>query len=144
MPHLTVHGPQAVSPRTEDLANRVQAARFARRALSEYLGEYGFLRGPDGETSEQAEAALLAVSELVTNACRHTAGPQSMSMALCDGLLHLEVSDSSRVVPRIVPPEERGASGGFGLNLVAELVDSWAVVTNSQGKKIQAQLTISR
>ncbi|MET9670279.1 ATP-binding protein [Streptomyces sp. NPDC006475] len=133
-----------LSVRTVPLAGRLQAARCARRALSQFLSHRGLLRGPDGQRSDQAESALLVVSELVTNACRHTAGPRHLGMAVKGGRLLLEVGDRSRTVPRPVPPEERGAAGGFGLGLVAELVDDWAVVTSSRGKTIRVTLPLTK
>ncbi|MEU7501774.1 ATP-binding protein [Streptomyces griseofuscus] len=100
------------------------------------------LRGPDGDRSERAEAALLVVSELVTNACRHTPGPGHLRMALSGERLMLEVGDLSRRMPRPVAPGDRGPWGGFGLGLVLELVDEWSVVSTGQGKTIRASLAM--
>jgi signal transduction histidine kinase len=110
--------------------------------VSFHLARQGVLKGPDGERSEQAEAALLVVSELVTNACRHTPGPGHLGMALRGGRLVLEVGDRSRIKPRVMPPAERGPWGGFGLGLVAELVDDWSVVTTGQGKTVRVTLPV--
>ncbi|MFF4983867.1 ATP-binding protein [Streptomyces sp. NPDC001046] len=129
--------------RSVDLANSAQAVRCARRAVSLHLARQGFLKGPDGERSEQAEAALLVVSELVTNACRHTPGPGHLGMALHGGRLVLEVTDRSRTAPRLVPPGDRGPCGGFGLGLVAELVDDWSVISTGQGKTIRVTLPMA-
>lgn len=139
-----VESVRAVTGRTISLAGRRQAARCARGVLTQFLGHRGLLMGPDGEPREQAEDALLVVSELVTNACRHTAGPRFLGMALQGGSLLLEVGDRSRRVPHLVPPEHRGASGGFGLGLVAELIDDWAVVTSARGKTIRVTLPMGR
>ncbi|MFD7120672.1 ATP-binding protein [Streptomyces sp. NPDC056652] len=130
----------AVTGRTISLAGRLHAVRCARGVLTEFLDHRGLLRGPDGEPREQAEDALLVVSELVTNACRHTAGPRHLRMALKGRSLLLEVGDGSRRVPHPVPPEERGASGGFGLGLIAELIDTWVVATSARGKAIRVTL----
>ncbi|MFC8093414.1 ATP-binding protein [Streptomyces sp. NPDC057301] len=129
--------------RTVNLAHSAQAVRCARRAVSFHLARQGCLKGPDGERSEQAEAALLVVSELVTNACRHTPGPGHLGMALRGRCLVLEVGDRSRIEPRVMPPAERGPWGGFGLGLVAELVDDWSVVTTGQGKTIRVTLPMA-
>ncbi|MFD5574209.1 ATP-binding protein [Streptomyces cadmiisoli] len=129
--------------RTVALAGRIQAARRARHALAQYLSHRGLLRGPDGHRSEQVECALLVVSELVTNACRHTPGPRHLGMAVRGGCLLLEVSDRSRTMPRVVPPEERGASGGFGFGLVAALAEDWTVRTDSRGKAIRVTIPLT-
>ncbi|MEU0896710.1 ATP-binding protein [Streptomyces massasporeus] len=134
---------QPALARTVNLAHSAQAVRCARRAVSLHLARQGFLKGPGGERSEQAEAALLVVSELVTNACRHTPGPGYLGMALRGGRLVLEVGDRSRIVPRPVPPGDRGPWGGFGLGLVSELVDDWSVVGTGQGKTVRVTLPMA-
>ncbi|RYJ21875.1 serine phosphatase RsbU [Streptomyces sp. L-9-10] len=141
---MTLESVRAVTGRTVSLAGRLQAARCARGVLTEFLDQGGLLTGPDGEPREQAEDALLVVSELVTNACRHTAGPRYLGMVLKGGSLLLEVGDRSMRIPHLVPPEERGASGGFGLGLVAELIDDWAVATSARGKAIRVTLPMGR
>ena len=110
--------------------------------MSLHLARLGCLKDPDGERSEQAETALLVVSELVTNACRHTPGPEHLAMILHDGYLVLEVGDRSRTAPFLVPPEDRGSCGGFGFGLIAALVDDWTVVTTARGKTIRVTLSM--
>ncbi|MFF7738272.1 ATP-binding protein [Streptomyces sp. NPDC007984] len=134
--------PRPVGARIVNLSNSGQAVRCARRAVSVHLARLGCLKDPGGERSEQAETALLVVSELVTNACRHTPGPEHLAMTLHDGYLVLEVGDRSRTAPFLVPPEERGSCGGFGLGLVTSLVDDWTVVTTGGGKTIRVTLSM--
>lgn len=76
----------------------------------------------------------LLVSELVTNAYRHTAGPCSLRLtALGDGRLRVGVWDGDPYVPAPFagPPAGRavpappGADGGRGLHLVREYADVW-------------------
>ncbi|MFD7501740.1 ATP-binding protein [Streptomyces sp. NPDC059850] len=76
----------------------------------------------------QAEVAVLLISELVTNACRHArVSPGRQVRARCvvrDGKLRVEVSDASEVMPR---PRQATAEdeSGRGLELIAALADAW-------------------
>ncbi|MFJ6727893.1 ATP-binding protein [Streptomyces sp. NPDC091281] len=135
--------PQPVPDRTVDLADGLQAVRRGRRALARFLGHRGLLTGPDGRYTEQADHALLVVSELVTNACRHTPGPRHLGMALRGRVLLLDVGDRSRVPPRLVPPEGRGPAGGYGFRLITELVDAWAVVPRHYAKSVRVTMIMT-
>ena len=46
-----------------------------------------------GVTRERVEDVVLCLSELVTNALRHTVGPAHMYLAVRSGFVHLEVID---------------------------------------------------
>ena len=86
--------------------------------------------------------ALLATSELVTNALLHAHGALDIS-ARYDrerGLLRVEVSDSSSDVPTpmdSVPSEP----GGRGLSVVARLSSAWGCMVNEQGKTVWFELS---
>ncbi|MFE9645004.1 ATP-binding protein [Streptomyces sp. NPDC006365] len=72
--------------------------------------------------------ALLILSELVTNAIRHTPSTRILCCAglTADGLLHLEVHDEDLTVrnlpPRDPSPEDEG---GRGLLLVEHFAHEW-------------------
>jgi len=76
----------------------------------------------------QAEVAVLLISELVTNACRHArVSPGREVRARCvvrDRKLRVEVSDASEVMPQ---PRQATAEdeSGRGLELIAALADAW-------------------
>jgi len=76
----------------------------------------------------QAEVAVLLLSELVTNACRHArVSPGREVRARCvvrDEKLRIEVSDASEVMPQ---PRQAMAEdeSGRGLALIAALADAW-------------------
>ncbi|MFE0039977.1 ATP-binding protein, partial [Streptomyces sp. NPDC059018] len=99
-----------------------RSAGRARAFLAEQSREWKL---PD----EVAETAVLLLSELVTNACRHARVPPGREVrARCvlgsDGVLRVEVSDASEVLPcpRTAGP---GDEAGRGLALVAALADAW-------------------
>ena len=89
-----------------------------------------------------ADAAVLLVSELVTNAVQH-AGPGAYAIVLHlgygDGWLRIEVHDTSPHGPRPRTPDWLDESG-FGLVLVDALAAKWGVQQTSEGKAVWAEL----
>ncbi|WP_327347277.1 SpoIIE family protein phosphatase [Streptomyces europaeiscabiei] len=91
----------------------------------------------DWGLDEAAFAAELMLSELVTNAIRHGAGPIRVRL-LHDRSLICEVSDTSSTAPHL----RRAATtdeGGRGLFLVAQLSQSWGTRYTPEGKVIWAE-----
>ncbi|MFF7312340.1 SpoIIE family protein phosphatase [Streptomyces sp. NPDC008137] len=86
---------------------------------------------------ETAFAAELILSELITNAIRHGAGPIRVRLLYVHTLI-CEVSDASNTAPHL----RRAAStdeGGRGLFLVAQLSQSWGTRYLPEGKVIWAE-----
>ncbi|MFE1947721.1 SpoIIE family protein phosphatase [Streptomyces massasporeus] len=86
---------------------------------------------------ETAFAVELILSELITNAVRHGAGPIRVRL-LHRRTLICEVSDASNTAPHL----RRAAStdeGGRGLFLVAQLSQSWGTRYLTEGKVIWAE-----
>jgi anti-sigma regulatory factor (Ser/Thr protein kinase) len=85
--------------------------------------------------------AVLATSELVSNALEHAHGALDMC-ALFDrerGALRVEVSDSSTEIPRPVrhlPNDD----GGRGLHFVTEVSSDWGCMLNEHGKTVWFEL----
>ncbi|WP_331720499.1 ATP-binding protein (plasmid) [Streptomyces sp. NBC_00161] len=76
---------------------------------------------------ELVDAALLPLSELVTNAFRHGAGAVvDVRLYFTEAYLCIEVDDGSPWVPRRYPAEPL-AKGGRGLDVVDALADVWGV-----------------
>ncbi|MDQ1021389.1 SpoIIE family protein phosphatase [Streptomyces afghaniensis] len=94
-------------------------------------------RMTDWGLDETAFAAELILSELITNAIRHGAGPIRVRL-LYGRTLICEVSDVSNTAPHL----RRAAStdeGGRGLFLVAQLSQSWGTRYLPEGKVIWAE-----
>lgn len=82
--------------------------------------------------------ALLLTSELVTNAMVHTAGACTLT-GLFDphcGVLRIEVSDESVVLPVFAPSGRPQDIGGHGLYLVDRIANRWGTTPTSWGKTI--------
>lgn len=121
-----------------DPAEVGRARRWARSRLT------GSGIGPD---EPLAEALVLIVSELVTNAVVHTGCPAVLRMCVpagpgghCeDGTVRIEVADSSGRPP--VPRRAGGDdSGGRGLELVDGLADRWGWQREGAGKRIWCEV----
>jgi transcriptional regulator with XRE-family HTH domain/anti-sigma regulatory factor (Ser/Thr protein kinase) len=85
------------------------------------------------------DAALL-VSELVTNAVRHSSSRWiDLAISLDAGCLRIAVADQGTQAIRLRAPDE---SGGWGLTLVAELAHRWGVERRSDGKTVWVELDL--
>ncbi|MES4891877.1 SpoIIE family protein phosphatase [Streptomyces sp. NPDC096012] len=110
-----------------------EAVRHARRFTRRTLRAWGVAQGT-------LDAALLVVSELVTNALVHTGGPVRLDMSLVHHRLRLAVADSSPRSP--VKPAGIGweATGGRGILLVEAVSAAWGTIPVSGGKQVWADL----
>jgi anti-sigma regulatory factor (Ser/Thr protein kinase) len=85
------------------------------------------------------DAAGLLVSELVTNAVVHARTDVTLHVQLRRGVLRIEVTDGSPVVP--TPRRTTGLAGtGRGLQLVDRLSNRWGVQKSRGGKTIWFEL----
>jgi anti-sigma regulatory factor (Ser/Thr protein kinase) len=111
------------------------AAGAAREAVRTWL--------TDRYDQETADKAMLLVSELVTNAVVHGAGPApSLTVDhVADGVLHVAVRDSSRHLPQRhpeVPDTEQ--PGGRGLFLIESFATAWGWEPLRSGKRVWFEL----
>ena len=81
------------------------------------------------------EDVLLLVSELVTNACLHTGGPELLTLHCTDERLRVEVTDPSPTAP--APRAARPSlPGGHGLHVVERLSRDWGTTHRGSGKTV--------
>jgi anti-sigma regulatory factor (Ser/Thr protein kinase) len=103
----------------------------ARRAV---LAADGFI------PSSVRDDLLLLVTELVTNAVRHSGvGPdESVRVALRRrrGLVRVEVIDSGRSLTRAEVCARRSGPGGWGLFLVDRIATRWGVTRMATGTSV--------
>ncbi|MEU8773249.1 SpoIIE family protein phosphatase [Streptomyces sp. NPDC048606] len=107
----------------------------ARRQVGELLHDWA--------DPEQVDAAVLMVSEMVTNVLVHTDG-DALLMAEAVGelgarRLRVEVADGSDELPHKRHPGEM-ASSGRGVLLMEMLADTWGVDPRGEGKSIWFEL----
>jgi anti-sigma regulatory factor (Ser/Thr protein kinase) len=86
-------------------------------------------------TSVDADAVVLAMTEVVTNSARHGAPPVSVELVEDPPRLRMEVSDGSDVLPR-TPGLEADQEGGRGLVILESLAASWGVTLRGRGKTL--------
>ncbi|MEV6651926.1 SpoIIE family protein phosphatase [Streptomyces sp. NPDC051219] len=111
------------------LPNDQTAARIARHMAARQLTEWG-LEGLE-------DATKLIVSELVTNAVRHSTGPIQLRL-IQHQVLTCEVSDTDLCSPRLRRARTFDENGR-GLGLVAQLSRRWGSRSIPDGKVVWAE-----
>ncbi|HEY3687474.1 MAG TPA: SpoIIE family protein phosphatase [Streptosporangiaceae bacterium] len=107
--------------------------RAARGRTREVLTRWGL--------DDRIETVELLVSELVTNAIRHGAGPVTLRL-LRTGRLLCEVYDTNRDLPVLVssgPDEEHGR----GMQLVSRMSERWGTSRTAGGKVVWFEYDLS-
>ncbi len=112
-----------------------EAVRHARRFTKRTLRAW--------DVTEETDAILLVVSELVTNALVHTDGQVRLDLTLIDNRLRVAVADASPRTP--IKPTSIGweATGGRGILLVEALSAVWGTVPVSGGKQVWSEIALS-
>ncbi|MEG3630163.1 ATP-binding protein [Streptomyces poriticola] len=121
---------------TGDPGSIAEARSFASAFLDQLRTEWCATVGPrvDG-------AVLLVVSELVTNADRHSEGPYILELEGTDVSVTVCVYDSSGVVPQPSPRDPERV-GRHGLEIVHALARDVAVERVPVGKRVRAVLPL--
>jgi PAS domain-containing protein/anti-sigma regulatory factor (Ser/Thr protein kinase) len=111
------------------------AVGHARRFVARTLRSWNVAEGSD--------AALLIVSELVTNAMVHTQGPVRLDLTLTGDRLRVAVSDSSPRTPKKSTGVDWEATGGRGILLVEAVSSDWGSVPLSGGKQVWGEIGVT-
>jgi anti-sigma regulatory factor (Ser/Thr protein kinase) len=118
------------------LPSSEQAPGVARRFVRDAGGAW-----PEGVL----EAALLAVSEAVTNAVRHGSGRIQLCLVADDRLVRIEVTDEGSQLPtRRATSEEALGDGGRGLHLLDALTTGWGSSPRADGPGKTVWMEIAR
>lgn len=107
---------------------RAFAAQFLNQLGTEWCADI---------TRRAQETVLLVVSELVTNADRHSDGPYILDLEGTDGSVTVSVYDSSDALPRRFPRDPERI-GRHGLEIVHALASRVAVERVPVGKRVWA------
>ncbi|MFI7501505.1 SpoIIE family protein phosphatase [Streptomyces sp. NPDC049687] len=89
-----------------------------------------------------ADAVLLVVSELVTNALVHTQGPVRLDLVLRGDRVRVSVSDSSPRAPAKPVIVDWESTGGRGLMLVEAMSESSGSVPVAGGKQVWSEIVV--
>lgn len=89
----------------------------------------------------EADAVVLVVSELVTNAIRHTTGWWRLSVRVRRNCLVVDLDDSSTTAPTARPGDLAGA-GGHGWHIVRRLAADVEVLGRTCGKTVRVSWPI--
>ncbi|MGX1128433.1 anti-sigma regulatory factor (Ser/Thr protein kinase) [Streptomyces glaucescens] len=109
------------------------AAQFVNQLRTEWCARIG---------ARAEEALLLVVSELVTNADRHSEGPYILDLSGTDGAVTVSVYDSSDALPRRFPRDPERI-GRHGLEIVHALAEHVAVERVPVGKRVWAVVALA-
>ncbi|MFI5756443.1 ATP-binding protein [Streptomyces sp. NPDC051569] len=113
---------------------RQLAVRFLQQLEAEWLAVLG------GHTRDDL---LLVVSELVTNAERHSHGPYLLELEGTDRQVTVTVYDSSSTLPRRFAKDPTRL-GGHGMEIVHVLSDRLTAERVPVGKRVQAVFDLAR
>ncbi|MEU2284499.1 SpoIIE family protein phosphatase [Streptomyces sp. NPDC013178] len=108
----------------------MHARRFTARTLRRW------------QVQEAADAVLLVVSELVTNALVHTQGPVRIDLMLRAGRVRVCVSDSSPRAPAKPVIVDWESTGGRGLMLVEAMSESFGSMPVAGGKQVWSEIVV--
>ncbi|WP_305786391.1 ATP-binding protein [Symbioplanes lichenis] len=108
-----------------------QAPARSRTIVDTVLLDWGF------DDDEWRDAAILIVSELVTNAVRHGGGEITLELRAAGPEVEVSVADGSSVLPRRREPDE---TGGRGLAAIEALSAGWQVHNHRGGKRVRVDL----
>ncbi|MEW1685763.1 ATP-binding protein [Streptomyces sp. NPDC093594] len=124
------------------LVDDPMAVRTARRFTINAMRKIGAAAADD---QAGHEAAVLVASELVTNACAHTAGVVNLRLSWDGSALTIEVDDKdgSACPPAIVLLAESGERGATGLCLVDRLSELWGTSSHHSGKTVFARVRLA-
>lgn len=114
------------------LKRELTSVRQARRLVTTQLSDWN--------QTETADTAELLVSELVTNALRHTRGPLRLNLQIRSDRLRCEVEDTNSAGP-IRRTVDADAEDGRGMELLDMLADAWGGTRTATGKTVWFELT---
>jgi anti-sigma regulatory factor (Ser/Thr protein kinase) len=105
----------------------------ARHLISRFAAE--------NDLQNESGAALLVLSELVSNAVLHGAEPIEVRVSSVGDVLRIEVSDGGRRADGVAPrPRDDPRPGGRGLHIVNSLARRWGTTDTDSGKTVWAEI----
>ncbi|GGU97630.1 hypothetical protein GCM10010275_40080 [Streptomyces litmocidini] len=112
----------------------------ARAFTADFLAAAPAVRG-EPVTRERVDLAKLVVSELVTNAVRHTSGPCRLLLELRQDALEISVFDRAAAAP-VPRGHDPRRIGQHGVEIVVAVCESVSVEPEPDGKRVRARLSL--
>lgn len=107
---------------------RLMAARQFEAGIAAPLAARSFVASTlRGHGAHDVDDALLATSELATNAATHAHSPFEVRILEEDHMIRIEVEDDDGSLPQIQPGSS-DRRGGRGLAIVASIASEWGVL----------------
>jgi anti-sigma regulatory factor (Ser/Thr protein kinase) len=137
-------GPESVHPLFQaaefggEPGSMAEARQLTLRFLQQLEAEW--LAALAGSTRDDV---LLVVSELVTNAERHSHGPYLLELEGTDRQVHVTVYDSSTTLPRRYERDPTRV-GGHGMEVVHALCDRLVAEHVPVGKRVRATFDLQQ
>ncbi|WP_405592182.1 ATP-binding protein [Streptomyces sp. NBC_01190] len=125
---------------SEVYGGETTAIPAARRLAAGFFGRVHSERAL-AVSAHAVETTQLVVSELVTNAVRHTAGPCRLDLELVDHAVDITVWDTSRTAPGIADPDPARV-GRHGIEVVLALCGAVQVTHQAFGKQISVRVAL--
>lgn len=122
---------------TRQLPARPTSVHLARRFSRQLLATWEV---PDALT----RSVELVVSELVTNAARHSEDALEVALERLPDRVRVAVTDSSHRLPVGGAPVEEDATSGRGLMLVEAVASRWGVESSGLSKQVWAEFDLPR
>ncbi|MEV7563424.1 ATP-binding protein [Streptomyces sp. NPDC089795] len=113
----------------------------ARRLARSFLDEAQSLHGLQ-ISARAADAVMLVVSELVTNARTYAPGAYRLALEVRDGCVEVSVWDGDPAPPALRPPDPLRI-GQHGLEIVMAASRSFHVHRAAGGKRVTASISLS-
>lgn len=135
--HSAVVAARRAQPvRPHEVSRRFQptlfAASVARRFVTEALRGWG--------RHALVDRAEVVVSEMVSNAIRHSGRPFRVVVSLKDDVVRIAVTDPSSEPPTVRAEDPEIATGGRGMHLIGALSRRWGTQLHDGGKTVWAEI----
>ncbi len=117
----------------QELSVRLEASMLAIREARRFIRDVLDVWGIDGEF---AAIVALLTGELVTNALLHGAPPIDLTLSWRDRRLRVEVADGADKMPALVERSRPAGRGGYGLQLIEHMADTWAPNPTPPGARL--------
>ncbi|MFD4322862.1 ATP-binding protein [Streptomyces sp. NPDC058548] len=128
------------SPSTSSVTRLVVALPWGLRSPA--VARRSAVRWLEAAECARTADAVLVVSELVTNAVRHTRGPCLLTLTEDGESLDIAVTDHSEELPDVHRPAGGDQRGGFGFEIMRHLGGSIRVVPRIGGKTVHVALRL--